>query len=138
MKLTAVILGYVYWPLLYFGVYLPFIVPELTQWNRIPFWIVWPPIIGFIVVLISLGIRRSHKLILIHSFGIALFLQILTFALSRFQMPGFLKSYETGFLPDAIAPVLLFGIIAGVLSETGRYVVKLKERGSNQPDETPY
>jgi len=132
MKWMATILGYAYWPLLYFAVYLPFIVPRLDQWKYIPFWIPGLEIIGFIVVLAALGMSSSHKSILFHAFGISLFLQVSIFAMSRLHMPSFLKSFEGGFLPDAILPVLLLGTIIAVLGEAGHFVVALKRRTFNK------
>jgi len=132
MKWMTIILAYVYWPLLYFTVYMPFIVPRLGGWRNIPFWITWPAIVGFIALLAACGMRRSHKAILIHSFAVALFLQVFIFAMSRLHMPGFLKSYEAGVVPDTVVPVFIVGIIAAALGETGRLVIGLKGRTSNQ------
>ncbi|MCK5113596.1 MAG: hypothetical protein KAR11_02390 [Phycisphaerae bacterium] len=128
MKLITLILGYVYCPLLYFTIYLPCIVPRLEGWRQIPPWITWTTVVGFIIVLTALGIRRSHKSICIHAFGIALFLEVFVFAMSRLHMPSFNKSYEAGFLPDAILPILILGIVITVLGEAGRFVAELKRR----------
>jgi hypothetical protein len=124
MNWLITILAYVYWPLLYFAVYTPFIVPRLNQWQCTPFWITWPTIVGFIAILVASGMKRSHKSILIRAFSLSLFLQGFIFAMSRLHMPSFLKSYEAGFLPDAVVPVLLLGITATVLGEAGRFAAK--------------
>ncbi|OGX33584.1 MAG: hypothetical protein A3I43_01305 [Omnitrophica WOR_2 bacterium RIFCSPLOWO2_02_FULL_50_19] len=131
MKSMTTILGYVYWPLLYFAVYLPVIVPRLDQWHHIPSWFTWSVLLGFVVVLGALGVKTSHKAIALHAFGIACFLQGFIFAMSRLNMPSFLKSYEAGFLPDAILPIFIVATIIAVLAEVGHSVVILKGRASN-------
>ncbi len=128
MKPITIILGYVYWPLLYFAVYLPVIVPRLDQWHRIPILITWIVFLGFIVVLGALGFKTSHKAIVLHAFGIACFTEGFFFAMSAFSMPAFLKSYEAGFLPDAMLDIPITAIIITVLAEAGHYIAILRER----------
>ena len=130
------ILVYVYWPLLYFTVYVPFIIPRLNTWNQIPFLVTGFGIFGFVALLAACGMRKTHKSIFIHSFGVALFLEVFIFAMSRLSMPGFLKSYENGFLPDAVVPILILGIIMTTLGESGRFASKWKRRTSNQASQT--
>jgi hypothetical protein len=135
MKWMTTALAYVYWPLLYFGVYIPFIIPRLHQWRQIPFWVTWPAILGFIGLLIACGMRRTHKAILIHAFGLALFLALFIFAMSRLNMPSFLKSYEGGFMPDALVPVASLAVTATLFGEVGRFVRKPRMITSNHtPD----
>jgi methylmalonyl-CoA mutase cobalamin-binding domain/chain len=132
MSWLTTILSYVYWPLLYFAVYIPFIVPRLNHWQHIPFWITWPPIVGFIVVLVACGMKRSHKSILVRAFALALFLQGFIFVMSQLNMSGFLKAYEAGFLPDVVAPIIFFGITATIFGEAGRFAAKLRIKNQNK------
>jgi hypothetical protein len=124
MKWMTTALGYVYWPLLYFIAYIPFIIPRLDQWRQIPFWVTWPAICGFVALLVACGMRRSRRTILINAFGLALFLAVFIFTISRLNMPGFLKSYEAGFLPDALVPVMFLTITAAALGEVGRFMAR--------------
>ncbi len=128
MERITTVFAYAYWPLLYFGVYMPLVVPRLHQWSHIPFWITWIAFIGFILVLAASGMREHHKSILIHAFGIALFRQAFVFAMPRLHMPSFLKSYEAGFFPEALARILILTIVAGTLGECDRFFVKPKKR----------
>lgn len=132
MKRMTTISAYVYWPLLYFVVYMPFVVPRLDRWHHIPFWITWLAIIGFISILAACGVRKSHRAICFHAFGMSFFLQGFIFAMSRLSMPGFLKSYEASFMPDAAVPVLIVGTAAVGLGEIGHFITERKERASNQ------
>ena len=135
MKWMTIALAYVYWPLLYFAVYVPFIVPRLHQWQYIPSWITWPAVIGFGVILAASGIRRTHKAILIHAVGVALFVEVFIFAMSRLQMRSFHKSYEGGFMPDALLPTAILAATAAVFGEVGRFMTELRKKTSNHtPD----
>lgn len=132
MKFMTIVLGYAYWPLLYFGVYLPFIVPRLDGWHHIPFWITWPAMLAFIVILAALGTRCTHKAIILHAFGIAFFLQAFIFTMSKFHMPSFLKSYEARLFSHAILPILSLVVVVIAMGEVGHLVMRFKQRTSNK------
>ena len=120
MKWMWIIFAYAYCPLIYLTVYIPLVLPRLDHWSHIPFWILMPLIIGFVIIIAAFGIRRSHRSILINSFGIALVLQAFSFSLSRLHMPGFHKFTETGFIPDSIKIILISGIFVFIIAEFGR------------------
>jgi len=129
-KLAFTLLAYIYWPVAYFGVYLPFVVPSLGRWKQIPVWI---PIImglGFVLILVSMGIHNSQKANFLHAIGIQISLLFFLFLMVKLVMPGFKKS-EYGangrFLEDLIvlvAPIMIMFAVA----EGGRILLTKKDR----------
>jgi len=131
MKWITIILGYLFFPLLYFTIYLPFIIPRLNEWHRIPFLIMRLTIIAYVIILAGFGIKNSHKTIVIHAFGISCFIHVFMFTMSVLRMPSFLKSYESGFLPEAIPSIVILGIAVALLAEAGHVVLRMKGGTSN-------
>ncbi len=127
-KLAATLLAYAYWPIVYFGIYLPFIVPSLDRWKRIPPGIVFAACLGFATVLVNMGRHHSTKANFLHAIGIQGSLLIFFFLLAKLAMPGFKKSesgIEGGAL-ELLAGVLLPVVIIFALAEGGRILISKK------------
>ncbi len=128
IKPAATLLAYAYWPILYFGIYLAFIVPSLYRWKRIPPWIVFAACLGFAAVLVNMGRRHSTKVNFFHAIGIQGSLLLFFFLLAKLAMPGFKKS-ESGIEGGAfelLAGVLLPVVIIFALAEGGRVLISGK------------
>ncbi len=128
-------LAYCYWPLVYFGIYLPFVAPNLGHWKRIPVWIPIIIGIGFAFILVCMGIRNSQKTNFFHAIGIQISLLLFSLLMAQRVMPGFKKS-ELGLNPLAakawrfsdliilVAPVIMMVALA----EGGRVLLRKKAR----------
>ena len=102
------VVGYLYWPALYFGLYLPFIMPRLPHWTSVPLVIVVTVFSGFAVVLVAAGRSLDHRRIGLHALGIVASIEVFTLVMARLQMPAFQKGAEGD------DPWELLGAAAGV------------------------
>lgn len=126
-KLAITILAYAYWPIAYFGIYLPLIVPSLDHWTRIPLWILFLICLGFAIVLISMGKWYSTKANLLHALGLHVSLLLFLSLLAKLVMPGFKKGGSgKGGILDLLINVLLPIMIIFALEEGGRVLMPRK------------
>jgi hypothetical protein len=123
----VILAAYVYQPVLYFAVYLPFIVPRLPGWTHIPLPIHVAVIGGYLAVLLVAGRSLDHRRIALHALGIEASNGVFTFLMARLQMPAFLKSYEAYDNPWTAAAVLwevseIVGVVLATMAvlEAGR------------------
>jgi len=128
-RAATTLLAYLLFPLLYFTVYLPLIVPRLAGWHRIPYGITISLGAIYLLVVAAVGVGRSHKTILLHALGLAGSIHVFIFIVSRLQMPGFLKAYESRFFPEAIPRILVTGILLTLVAEAGRFVSRARRNG---------
>jgi hypothetical protein len=124
IRAAIVFLAYAYWPLLYFVVYLPLIVPKLAQWKRIPLWIFLASVFGFVALLAGVGATHKTKVNLFHAIGVTVFLHLFLFILRGLSLPGFRNT--AGYFD--VLTILLPMLIVFVLLESGRILVPKKAR----------
>jgi hypothetical protein len=125
VKIAIPLLAYAYWPLLYFGIYLPLIVPRLNQWEHIPYWLIIGSIMGFIVVVAKLGSRSIQRAIIFHAIGISIFVELFLFFMVYLGMPGFRNPNETSLL-GSILSIVIMAICLVTLAEAGYFLVQKK------------
>ncbi len=137
-KLIFMLLAYVYWPAAYFGIYLRFIVPRLGQWRQIPLWIPIVLAIGFIYILVNLGMGSSTKGNILHAVVISVANSLFLVLLALFNMPGF-KKWEG---PPAVLTVrfslvesmrlVLPAVLLFAVAEGGRILLAKKRPSANR------
>jgi hypothetical protein len=134
-RFAATLLAYIYWPLLYIAIYLPFIIPRLVEWKRVPLWILLAVSLGFAVLLAGMGTRYKTKANAFHAIGITVLLSLFMFMAASLSWPGFKKPGSGSF--NALASSLSVLIIFALL-ETGRIVAtrtaRDRERRTPCPD----
>jgi hypothetical protein len=118
IKTATVLLAYGYWPLFYFAVYLPLIVPKLDHWKHIPLWIFLASVFGFIVLLAGVGAKHKTKTNFFHAIGIAASLYLFQFLLKSLSLPGFRKPGFSDILASFLSILVVF-----ILLETGRMLL---------------
>jgi hypothetical protein len=131
-KLIFMILVYAYRPAAYFGIYLPFIVPRLDQWNQIPLWIPIVLVVGFIYVLANLGMRSSTKGNILHAVVISVANSLFLVLLALLNMPGFKKWEGFAAVPTLwvfvgeLMRLVLFAVPLFAVAEGGRILLAKK------------
>jgi len=109
LALSAVLV----YPLFYFVLYLPIIVPRLQQGSSLPWWVVLPHIIAAIF-LVLLGVRLAPNKLFGYAIGITVSFEGYLFWMALLQMPGFRKTEI-----HSVKLVLLSASIVLVLVTTG-------------------
>jgi len=85
----VIVAAYLYWPVIYLAVYLPFIVPRLPAWDHVPAVVVATILGGYVVVLLAAGRSLDHRRIALHAIGIALSVDAFSLAMSALRTPAF-------------------------------------------------
>lgn len=120
---------YAWWPIVYLAIYLPFVVPRLGLWNRIPVSILVGTMGAFVLLGVCAGALLNQRWILVHAFGVAAFLQVCEAIAARYDAPGLANGWSVespAVFWVVLFPVKILGLI--VVFETGRLGVILYER----------
>ena len=94
----------------YYLIYHPFILPNLSQWNTTPFFLIILRSIPILVLLVSLGQFLNHKGILCCSCVFPISFFFFDIFLSYLKMPGFRKPNEGGIISFFLAFITGFVI----------------------------
>ncbi len=86
---------YLYLLAVYFGIYIPFIVPNLAFWTSIPLYVVAPLALAYAFLLAVLGNHITYVTRIPHAIALAAFLAVVPVIGEHFTAPGFLKASET-------------------------------------------
>jgi hypothetical protein len=115
--------AYLYWPVIYLAVYLPFIVPRLPSWDHVPAAVVATILGGYVAVLLAAGRALDHRRIVGHAIGIAVSVDAFSLVMSALRTRAFAKAFE-GFDPwDALAMAVHALMALGCL-EAGRALAR--------------
>ena len=91
LKIILIFFGHFYFPLLYFILYLPIILPKLDSWHKIPMWIPITIIAIYTIILLFIGFISSQIKILIYSISIILIIEFFSFLFTYLRLPCFKK-----------------------------------------------
>jgi hypothetical protein len=115
----VIVAAYLYWPVIYLAVYLPFIVPRLPAWDHVPAAIVATILGGYVALLLAAGRSLAHRRIALHAIGIAVSVDAFSRVMSALRTPAFARTFD-GFDPwDALAMVVHALMVLACL-EAGR------------------
>lgn len=92
IKLFVYFIIFLYYPIVYFTVYLPIIVPRLQFWNHIPIWILILFFGIYSLIIIFIGFFSSQKIILINTIMLSMISELFSITMAILKMPGFLKN----------------------------------------------
>jgi hypothetical protein len=121
----VIVTAYLYWPVVYFAVYLPFILPRLPAWDHIPAAIVAAVLGGYVTVLVAAGRALDHRRIVLHTVGIAVSIYAFSLVMASLSAPAFLKAFEGGFDPWDVLATAAHAVVVLVFLEAGRALGRL-------------
>ena len=117
--------AYLYWPVVYFAVFLPFIVPRLPARDYVPAVIAAGAIAGYLGVLLLAGRHLDHRRIALHSLGMAVSVDVFAFGVSALRMHSFPTALDRGVDPwDGLAMIVNVVVVLACL-EAGRALGRL-------------
>jgi hypothetical protein len=115
----VIVAAYLYWPVIYLAVYLPFIVPRLPAWDHVPAAIVATILGGYVAVLLAAGRSLEHRRVVLHAIGIAVSVDAFSRVISALRTPAFARTFDGVDPWDALAMAVHALMVVACL-EAGR------------------
>jgi hypothetical protein len=118
-----IIAAYLYWPVIYLAIVLPFIVPRLPTWDHVPFALAAAIVGGYVALLLAAGRGRDHGRIALHALGIAVGVDAFTLLVAGVRRPG--QTLAAAFDPWEALVTSAHAVVAWICLEAGRALGRL-------------